>query len=144
MTTERDRVVKVTWYIIHITHQLHYIIHIMYQLHYISTCRRPLDSKLGNERLQFLKPHEPLITWPIRPFFFFLISSVTRLMTSKPGRILTYERRFSMQTLKLLLTSCLFLLVTVFSNCCLKCVWPGSELLIWYAVSFQPMYFRDK
>ena len=27
--------------------------------------------------------------------------------------------------------------------CCLKCVWPGSELLIWYAVSFQTMPFRN-
>ena len=31
-----------------------------------------------------------------------------------------------------------------FSNCCFKCVWPGSELLIWYAVCFQTMSFRYK
>ena len=30
-----------------------------------------------------------------------------------------------------------------FLNCCFKRVWPGSELLIWYAVCCQNMSFRD-
>ena len=31
-----------------------------------------------------------------------------------------------------------------FSNCCIQHVWPGLELLKWYAVCFQAMSFRDK
>ena len=32
----------------------------------------------------------------------------------------------------------------VLSNCCFEPVWPGSELIIWCAVCFQPMSFRNK
>ena len=31
-----------------------------------------------------------------------------------------------------------------FSNCCYKRAWPGSQLLIWNAVCFQTMSFRDE
>ena len=30
-----------------------------------------------------------------------------------------------------------------FPNCCFERVWPASKLIIWYAVYFQPMSFRD-
>ena len=30
------------------------------------------------------------------------------------------------------------------SSCCFECVWPLSELVIWYAMCFQPMLFRNK
>ena len=53
--------------------------------------------------LPSLKPYDPLITWPtwghttISKIYIFFI---TRLMASKPGRLLTYGRRFITQTLK--------------------------------------------
>ena len=77
---------------------------------YISTFRRPMDTKLGKivnyvERFLPLKPQNPLITWPT----WHQVSTFTRLMATKLSSVLIFGRRFSMQTLKSSLTSCLFL-----------------------------------
>ena len=72
----------------------------------INLCSRVVTY---SENLLSLKPDDPLITWPtrgqvkIREVY---ISIITRLMASKPGKVLIYGRRFSMQTLKSSLTSC--------------------------------------
>ena len=84
------------------------------------------------------------------------ISTIRRisLQFSKPGRVLTYKSRFNTKTHEFSPTSCLLsVLLVTFSgrtgkSCypffCFKRVWPRLELLIWYVVCFQAMYFRDK
>ena len=73
-----------------------------------STRRRPLNTKLGrlltySERLPSFKPHDSFIKWPtwghvtIKKMY---ISTIIRLMASKPGRVLTYWKRFRTQALK--------------------------------------------
>ena len=59
-------------------------------------------------RLSSLKWHEHLITWPKwcqATIWKNYISSIISLMVSKPGRVLTYGRRFSTQTFMLSLNS---------------------------------------
>ena len=70
-----------------------------------------MNTKLGkvqtySERPPSLKPHDPLITWPTRGYVTISkIYTVARVMTSKPGRVLTFASRFSTQMLKSPLTS---------------------------------------
>ena len=99
----------------------------------------------------------PLIRWSDVDHVTVCVSIFTKLMGLKTGRILTSDRRFSTQTPMLKSISCFFysflslyldgLLKVIFkflSNCWLKSVWPGSQLLIWYAVCFQAISLRDK
>ena len=72
----------------------------------ISTCRRPMDTKLGklltcSERIPSLRQHDSLITWPTCHVIILKIYSFTnaRLIANKPGRVVTYGKRFNMQTL---------------------------------------------
>lgn len=85
-------------------------------IYYISTCRRPMGTKWGmlltySERLPSCKPQNLLITWvtwghvKIGKFY---ISTIKRFKASKPGRVLSYKRRFGMQTLTWTSTSCFF------------------------------------
>ena len=68
--------------------------------------QKPMDTKLGqvltyNDRLLPLKPHDPLITWLARSHVIIskiYISTFTKLMASKLGRVLTLGR-LSIQTL---------------------------------------------
>ena len=68
--------------------------------------RRPMNTKLGNvltysDRLPSLKQHALLITWSTWgqvTIWKTYISTITRLMDSKPSRVLTYESQFSTQT----------------------------------------------
>ena len=67
-----------------------------------------MDTKLGkvlndSERLSSLKLHYPLIPWPTWSCDNFkksYISTITRCMGSKSGKVLTYGRKFRTQTLK--------------------------------------------
>lgn len=78
-----------------------------------------MDTKLGkvlndSERLSSLKQHYLLIPWPTRfcdNFKKSYISTITRCMGSKSGKVLTYCRKFSIQTLK------------SSPNPCCVCVW---------------------
>ena len=124
------------------------------------------------ERLPPLKPQDPLITWVSWNHFAiwkFYISIFTRLMTTKLGRLLTlgeglkckrlscHRLAFSFNTKGFAIVILVFqfllspfldrlakFIFKFFSNCCLKRLWPGSELWIWYVVCFQVMSFRDK
>ena len=124
------------------------------------------------ERLPPLKPQDPLITWVRWNHFAiwkFYISIFTRLMTTKLGRLLTlgeglkckhlscHRLAFSFNTKGFAIVILVFhfllspflnrlakFIFKFFSNCCLKRLWPGSELWIWYVVCFQVMSFRDK
>ena len=84
---------------------------------YISTCRRPMDTKLGKVMTY---QWEAAIFKPTWPFYYMkdvrtcdnskkFVSTIKRPMVSKSGRLLTYRRRFSTQTLKSSPTSCFFL-----------------------------------
>ena len=87
---------------------------------HISTCRRPMDTKLGNckvltcyGKLPPLKPHDFFITWPIWghvTIWKICISYFTRHLATKlgRGRVLTSGKRFSTQTFKSSPTSCLY------------------------------------
>ena len=78
-----------------------------------------MNTKLGkvlndSERLSSLKLHYPLIPWPTWSCDNFkksFISTITRCMGSKSGKVLTYGRKFSIQTLK------------SSPNPCCVCVW---------------------
>ena len=73
-----------------------------------STCRRPMDTKLGKvltcrEKLPPLKPQDLLIMWQQwgqAMIWKFSISTFTKLMANKLGRMLTLGKRFSTQVLK--------------------------------------------
>ena len=66
--------------------------------------KKPINTKLCKvltyiERIPLLKPHDTWITWPTRAHMKIskiLMSTITRIMTSKTGRMLTYASRFSM------------------------------------------------
>ena len=80
---------------------------------YISTCRRPLNTKLGksltyNERLPSLKSHDPLITWRTWGHVTFSKIYISTTLSQKLtyGQGLTYASRFRAQLLKSLATSC--------------------------------------
>ena len=89
----------------------------------ISTCRRPMDTKLDklltySDSISPLKPHDLLITWTcghveVSKTYIFTITS---LMAYKPSRVLTYGRRSSMQSLKSSPTFCYKLLQAVVTN----------------------------
>ena len=100
-------------------HMTNYINHI---------CRRPMGTKIGkvltySKRLLSLNSHDSLITWPKSShatIWKFYISLIIKFMASKRGRMLTYERRFSMQTLKSLSTCC-----SPCPSC--RCFWMGWQ-----------------
>ena len=82
---------------------------------HLHTSRRPMETELGmvltyRERLSLLKPHNPLIRWPVwghDTIWVIYIFTFTRLKATKRGRVLTSGRRFSTQTLRSSPTSCL-------------------------------------
>ena len=86
------------------SHDLTVTSHVTNQVSYISTCIWPMSTKLGKlvsylERFLPLKSSGPLITWPMwghaknwtNCFFTF-----TRLMTTKPGKVLTSGKKITM------------------------------------------------
>ena len=88
--------------------------HATSQTYDISTCRRPMNTELGNlltysERLSRLRPHEHLITWaPWGLYNNFKNLYLHFHNFHKIGRVLNFGRRFSMETRKLSPTPCLF------------------------------------
>lgn len=82
----------------------------------ISPPARPMNTKLGKlltctERLPFLEPHDSLIkwaTWGQVTISKIYISTITWVMVSKPGRVLTHASGFSTQKLKSCPTFCNF------------------------------------
>ena len=93
-----------------ITWQTEAIISPIMQFQYPNLVGYWLDSDC--ERLQFLKPHDPLITWPTwghMAFWKIYISTFTILISTKLGRMLTSEREGSASVCKWL--SCPQLLV---------------------------------
>ena len=77
-------------------------------MHYISTCRRPMNTKLGRvltyfERLPSLKPNDSFLTWTTWGYLTVWkksISTFTKLTTTKRGRVVTSEERLSKQMVK--------------------------------------------
>ena len=82
----------------------------------ISPPARPMNTKLGKlltctERLPSLEPHDSLIkwtTWGQVTISKIYISTITWVMVSKPGRVLTHASGFSTQKLKSCPTFCNF------------------------------------
>ena len=107
-----------------------------------------------SERLPSSSSGYPLITrtkWDHMTVSKIYITTITRFMVSKPGRVLTYGSRFITQTLKLSRIFCFFSSFLVlfldelakdiwkfFFYWCFKGVWPGSNLWISHAVAFKP------
>ena len=86
-----------------------------------------------------LKPHDPLIMWPtccyviIRKSF---LSTISKLMGSKPGKVLIYYgRNFSTKILKLLSTSGLVQISPSLFDLCCKNVHSKQDFGKW-------MYFQ--
>ena len=87
---------------------------VRWQIKYITSPLAEEASKLGKvlsyrERFPPFKPHQPWITWPTWGYvtiWKIYISAVTRLMANKSGKVLTYGRRFSTETLQSSPTSC--------------------------------------
>ena len=95
--------------------------HVINEIHCMSICKRPMYTKLCQvltyfERLTPLKPHDPFIAWPTWghvTIWKIYVSTLTRLMATKLGMLLTSVRRFSTQTLKFSSTFWLILIMTI-------------------------------
>ena len=91
-----------------------------------SIWRRPMDTKLDqvltySERPQTLKLHDHLIMWPVLGHAIIwkvYNATLTKLMTIKPNRVLTYGKRFSMQILKSSPTFFFTIFLMAFSTYC--------------------------
>ena len=89
--------------------------HVTNQIRNIFSCRKPMDTKQGkvltySKRFPPLMPHDHLITWPIWSHLTIrriYVSTITRLMASKLGRMQAYGKRLRMQALKKPPTSCM-------------------------------------
>ena len=67
-----------------------------------------------------------------------------RLRVTENVLLLPFLFSFSFSFLSVLSDGLAKVIVKCLSNCCFECVWPRSELIIWYAVRFQPMSSRYK
>ena len=89
-------------------------------LHLYSTHEQQTrQSAACSKRLPSLKPYDLLITWHTWGYvtnWIIYISIIKKLMISKPGKVLTYGKRFSTQTLKSLPTSCSHIWLLTFSK----------------------------
>ena len=85
-------------------------VHVTNQIHYISTCKRPMDTKLV-KILNYSENLRPLnsftwSTWGHVTIWKIYVSALPRLIAINVGMMLTLARRFSTETLKSPPTSC--------------------------------------
>ena len=117
------------------------------------------QARQGAALVQEPPKHDPLINWPTWghvTIWKIYISTFAKFTANKLTRLLGLGRMFSRQRHKSSPTSCFFYfyLSSVFldglargifkylSSFCFECVWPGSQIIIWYTVCFQPIFLE--